>query len=275
VPLRRAPAPPSAGPRWDPAAGTIDRGALEGCDAVVHLAGVSIDHRFTPRHIEAVRESRRLGTRLLVNTLASLRRPPRVLVSASAIGIYGDRGDEPLDESCPTGTGVLSEIGRMWEAETEPAARAGIRVVTLRTGLVLAREGGALVPLARATRLGAGGPLGSGRQWWSWIALDDVLGGYRHAIACDALAGPVNLTAPGPVRQIEFARVLGRVLARPAGVPAPAFALRLILGRGMADALVLASARVAPARLAATGFEFRFPELEPGLRHVLGREGSV
>jgi uncharacterized protein (TIGR01777 family) len=261
-------------PRWDPAAGTIDRERLEGLDAVVHLAGASIAARFTKAHLHEVLESRRAGTRLLATTLAGLARPPRVLVSASAIGLYGDRGDELLDESSAAGAGVLAETAKVWEAETAAAARAGIRVVLVRTGLVLAREGGALAPLLLPARLGLGGPLGSGRQWWSWIAIDDVVGAIRHAIVTATLSGPVHLAAPGAVRQAEFARVLGRVLGRPAFLPAPAFALRLILGRGMADALILASARVSADRLVASGYVFRYPALEPALRHVLGRELS-
>lgn len=271
VPLRRGPA--ALGEAWwDPLAGTIEREALEGADAVVHLAGATIAGRFTRRHRRAVRESRIRGTRLLSRTLASLERKPAVLVSASAMGFYGDRGDELLDESRPPGEGFLADVAREWEAETAPAAAAGIRVVRVRTGLVLAREGGALPPLLTPARLGLGGPLGNGRQWWSWVALDDLLAAYAFAIATPSLAGPVNLSAPVAVRQAELARVLGHVLGRPAFLPAPAFALRLLLGRGMADSLLLASARMVPAALTAAGFRFRFETLEPALRHVLGRE---
>lgn len=273
VPLRRGPA--AVGEAWwDPLAGTIERDALEGADAVVHLAGATIAGRFTKRHRRAVRESRIRGTRLLARTIASLERKPQVLVSASAMGIYGDRGDELLDETKPPGEGFLADVARQWEAETAPAAEAGIRVVLVRTGLVLAAGGGALPPLLTPARLGLGGPLGSGRQWWSWVAIDDVLAAYAFAIATPALAGPVNLAAPAAVRQAEFARVLGRVLGRPAFLPAPAFALRLLLGRGMADSLLLASAHLAPAALTAAGFRFRFETLEPALRHVLGREAA-
>ena len=270
VPLRRGAAVPGEA-HWDPAAGTIDRGALEGADAVVHLAGATIAGRFTERHEREVLESRVAGTRLLARTLTSLARKPAVLDSASAMGSYGDRGDELLDESSAPGTGFLADVGRAWEAETAPAAAAGIRVVCMRTGLVLAREGGALPPLLTPARLGLGGPLGSGRQWWSWVAMDDLLAAYDFAIATPALAGPVNLATPVAVRQAELARVLGRVLGRPAFLPAPAFALRLLLGRGMADSLLLASTRLVPARLTAAGFRFRFEALEPALRHVLGR----
>ncbi len=238
---------------------------------MVHLAGASIAGRFTAKHRREVLESRRSGTRLLATTLAALERKPRVLVSSSAMGIYGDRGDEVLDEAAPPGQGFLAEVARVWEAETEAAARAGIRVVRMRTGLVLAREGGALRPLLVPARLGLGGPLGSGRQWWSWITLDDVCAAMTFAIEHDALDGPVNLAAPVAVRQAEFARTLGHVLGRPAFLPAPAFALRLVLGRGMADALLLASAHLAPARLTAAGFRFGFDTLEPALRHVVGK----
>ena len=269
VPLRRGPAVAGEA-HWDPAAGTIDRAALEGADAVVHLAGATIAGRFTERHRREVRESRVAGTRLLAGTLASLERKPRVLVSASAMGIYGDRGDALLDESQPPGDGFLAGVAREWEAGTAPAAEAGIRVVPVRTGLVLAREGGALPPLLTPARLGLGGPLGDGRQWWSWVTLDDVLAAYAFAIATATLTGPVNLAAPVAVRQAEFARVLGRVLGRPAFLPAPAFALRLLLGRGMADALLLASTRLVPAKLTSAGFRFRFETLEGALRHVLG-----
>jgi len=269
VALRRGAAPGEA--HWDPVAGTIDRAALEGAGAVVHLAGATIAGRFTERHRREVRESRVAGTRLLARTLASLERKPTVLVSASAMGIYGDRGDELLDESKPPGDGFLADVGREWEAETAPAAEAGIRVVLLRTGLVFAREGGALPPMLTPARLGLGGPLGSGRQWWSWVTIDDVVAAYAFAIATPALAGAANLATPQPVRQAELAHVLGRVLGRPAFLPAPAFALRLLLGRGMADSLLLASARMVPARLTAAGFRFRFETLEPALRHVLAR----
>ncbi len=270
VPLRRGSAAPGEA-HWDPAAGTIDRAALEGADAVVHLAGATIAGRFTARHRREVLDSRVQGTRLLAETLASLERRPPVLVSASAMGFYGDRRDERLDETKPAGAGFLADVARQWEGETARAAAAGIRVVLVRTGLVLAREGGALPPLLTPARLGLGGPLGNGRQWWSWVALDDVLAAYEFAIANPSLAGPVNLGAPEAVRQAELARALGRVLGRPAFLPAPAFALRLLLGRGMADALLLASARMVPAKLAAAGFRFRFETLEPALRHALGR----
>jgi hypothetical protein len=192
-----------------------------------------------------------------------------VLISASAVGIYGDRGDESLDESSAEGAGFLAEVAHAWEGATIPARNAGVRVVHLRNGLVLDARGGALAPLLTLTRLGLGGPLGSGRQWWSWIALDDVLGLVLHAFGESRVSGAFNATAPEPARQVDFARTLARVLGRPAVIPAPAFALRLVLGRGMADALLLASARVLPRVALETGYRFQFPQLEGALRHVL------
>jgi len=266
VPLRRG---PGGGPRWDPARGEVDRSGIENFDAVVHLAGESIAGRFTERRKERIRESRRDGTLLLSETLASLEHRPSVLISASAMGIYGDRGDETLVETSPPGTGFLAEVALEWERATEPAARAGIRVVIMRHGLVMSRDGGALPPMLRPARLGFGGRLGNGRQWWSWIAMPDLLRAYLFALEHSELAGVVNVTAPVAVRQREFARALGRVLKRPAVLPAPAFALRLLLGRGMAAALLLYSAKVEPARLLSAGFEFQFPALEPALRAIL------
>jgi len=258
--------------RWDPEAGALDAHALEGIDAAVHLAGESIGgRRWSASHKRRVRESRVRGTRLLCETLAALELPPRVLVSSSAIGWYGDRGDETLTEDSASGTGFLAEVAREWEEATAPAGDRGIRVVRMRTGIVLAARGGALVPMRRIFGLGLGGPFGRGRQWMSWIALDDVVAAIGHCLTRDSLRGPVNAVAPGAVTQREFARTLGRVLGRPALLPAPPMALRLVLGREMADELLLASQRVEPRRLLATGYAFRFPDLEPALRHVLAR----
>ena len=262
--------------RWDPEAGVLDRGALAGLEAVVHLAGESIGaRRWDAAYMRRVRESRVRGTRLLCDGLSALERPPRVLVSASAVGWYGDRGEETLTEESAPGTGFLPEVARAWEAATETAERRGIRVVRMRFGIVLAARGGALEPMRRLTSLGLGGPLGNGRQWMSWIAVDDVLGAVGHALSHDALRGAVNAVAPGAVRQLEFARTLARVLGRPAWMPAPAFALRLVLGREMADELLLASQRVEPRRLQETGYAFRFPALEPALLHVLARGSAA
>lgn len=256
---------------WDPDAGAIDSTGLVGVDAVVHLAGESIARgRWTEARKRRIRASRVGSTRLLAEALARLARPPRVLVAASATGYYGDRGDLVLREDSAPGSGFLAGVCREWEAAAEPAARRGIRVVHLRIGLVLSRDGGALAALLTPFRLGAGGPVGSGAQWWSWITLDDLLGAILHALATEPLAGPVNAVAPNPVTNREFAKTLGRVLRRPALLPLPAFAARLVLGE-MAGALLLASARVVPARLQATGYAFREPALEGALRRELGR----
>lgn len=257
---------------WDPARGLIDAEGLAGVDAVVHLAGESVGVRWTPERKRRIRESRLAGTRLLAETLARLPRPPRVLVSASAIGLYGDRGDEVLTETSAGDAppDFFVELGREWEAATEPARAAGIRVVLARLGLILTPAGGALQRMLPPFRLGIGGPLGSGRRWMSWVAADDTVGALHHALMTDGLAGPVNVTAPQPVTARDFASTLGRVLGRPAMLPVPAAALRLLFGE-MADVALLSSQRVLPARLAESGYQFRYPVLEAALRHVLGR----
>jgi len=257
--------------RWDPAVGIQEPARLAGVDAVVHLAGENIAaRRWNRAHKEAVRRSRVEGTRRLCEALAELPRPPRVLVAASATGIYGDRGDEMLREESGAGAGFLAEVCREWEAATEPAQRAGIRVVHLRFGMILSPRGGALAKMLLPFKFGAGGPTGSGRQYVSWVAIDDAMGAVVHAILTDDLRGPVNVVAPSPVTNAEFARTLARMLRRPALLRLPAFAARLAFGE-MADALLLASARVMPARLQSSGYQFRFPELEPALRYLLGR----
>jgi len=255
---------------WEPASGRIDAERLEGFDAVVHLAGESLAKgRWSPARKQQMRASRVDATALLARTLAARARRPGVLISASAVGIYGDRGDQPLDESSSTGAGFLSDLARDWEAAAGPAEAAGIRVVHPRLGLVLDPAGGALEPLLPMARLGLGGPLGSGRQWWSWVTRDDVIRALAFLIEDPRMTGPVNVVAPGAVRQREFARMLGRVLHRPAFVPAPAFALALMLGE-MAGAMLLAGQHVRPARLTAAGFAFRDPALEPAFRRLLG-----
>jgi len=267
------PGPPAAGEpavAWDPAAGTIDARALEGVDAVVHLAGEGVAGRWSAAKKARIRDSRVRSTALLAGTLARLARPPRVLVCASAIGWYGDRGDEVLTEASPAGTGFLAEVCREWEAAAGAAALAAIRVVHLRIGMALSRRGGALAALLPVFRLSLGGPVGRGAQWMSWIALDDLVGAIVHALGADTLAGPVNAVAPHPVTNREFTRTLGRVLRRPAFLPFPAPAARLLLGE-MADALLLASARVLPLRLTASGYAFEHPELRGALRAELGR----
>jgi uncharacterized protein len=256
--------------RWDPMAGTIETGAIEGVDAVVHLAGENIAERWTSAKKAKIRDSRVKGTQLLCETLTRLSSPPKTLVSASAVGYYGDRGDVILTEDSPPGQGFLSEVCRAWEAATEPARQHGIRVVQLRLGVVLSAHGGALAKLLPPFRLGLGGMLGSGQHYMSWIALDDAVGAIQHAIATDALQGPTNAAAPRAVTNQEFTKTLGKVLGRPTAIPLPAFAARLMFGE-MADEVLLASARIQPTKLVASGYQFRYPELEGALRHVLAR----
>jgi len=261
--------------RWQPEAGELDPAGVDGFDGVVHLAGENIGAaRWSAARRRLILDSRRHGTRLLAATLAKATRKPAVLVSASGVNYYGDRGDEILTEDSPTGSGFLPEVCRQWEAATEPASDAGIRVCRLRIGMVLAPDGGGLVRMLLPFRLGLGGPLGSGRQWMSWITRDDLAAVIERALADQAFAGPVNAVSPGAVTNREFSTVLGRVLRRPAVLPAPAFALRLALG-ALADELLLASVRVAPARLAAAGFAFADSALEPALRRLLARPGAA
>jgi uncharacterized protein (TIGR01777 family) len=265
---RRAAAGPDA-VTWDPAAGTLDAAALEGLDAVVHLAGESIGGgRLNAARRRAIMDSRAGGTHLLATTLAALRRPPRVLVSASGINYYGSRSDEVLRESAAPGQGFLAEVCRAWEGATAPAAAVGIRVVIPRIAMVLAAGGGALARMLPLFRAGGGGPLGSGAQWWSWITRDDLLAVIERALADEALAGPVNAASPQPVTNREFTRALAAALHRPAVLPAPAFALRLALG-SLADELLLASIRIEPAALLARGFRFADPDLAGALARVL------
>jgi len=255
---------------WDTDAGSLDARAIA-ADAVVHLAGESIaEGRWTPAKMERIRSSRVEGTDLLARTLSELDHKPEVLVCASAIGFYGDRGSEEVDESSALGTGFLAEVCEAWEDATRPARDAGIRVVNIRLGVVLSADGGALAKMLLPFKLGVGGKIGSGEQYMSWIALDDVVGAIRHAIRTPELSGPVNLTAPAPVTNLEFTKTLGRVLSRPTIAPMPAFAARLAFGK-MADELLLGSTRVAPRALEKAGYRFRHPELEGALRAVLGK----
>ncbi len=255
---------------WDPLRGTLDARALEGVEAVVHLAGENIGQRWTAQRRERIWRSRVEGARLLAEAIVAAPSPPRVFVSASAVGYYGDRGQEPLDESSGPGTGFLADLCRAWEEAAQGATRAGTRVVNTRFGVVLSGRGGALARLLPLFRLGLGATLGSGRQFMSWVALDDAVAGLLFALSRDDLSGPVNVTAPNPVTNAEFTRTLARVLGRPAFLRVPAFALRLAMGR-MADEALLMGQRVLPAKLQAAGFQFRYPELEAALRHVLGR----
>lgn len=275
--VRQTPHDHYAEARWEPQTGVVEARALEGLDVLVHLAGESIANgRLTGDHQRRVRESRVRGTQGLARTLAAMDAPPKTFVCASAVGYYGDRGDEELTEESPPGKGVLVEICREWEAACEPAREKGIRVVNLRTGLVLSAEGGALKRMLTPFRLGLGGRLGTGSQYMTWIVLEDLVHVIAFVMEREDLAGPVNAVAPQAVTNREFTEALARVLNRPALLPAPAFALRLVLGE-MADALLLASARVLPRRLEAGGFRFEHPELSEALRHVLGRkeEGAV
>jgi uncharacterized protein (TIGR01777 family) len=257
--------------RWDPATGAVDHDALGPVDAIVHLAGAGIaDRRWTDAYKRQIRDSRVGPTTALSRTLAALPRRPQVLVSASAIGYYGNRGDEPLSERSAPGTGFLPDICVAWERAAQPAADAGIRVVHPRLGIVLSRRGGALAKMLPPFLLGAGGRVGAGTQYMSWIGLDDVLGAIYHALRTPGVTGPLNLTAPSPVTNAEFTATLAHVLRRPAIVPAPAFALRAAFGE-MADALLLGGQRVLPEALTATGYVFRHASLEAALRHALGR----
>jgi uncharacterized protein (TIGR01777 family) len=257
--------------QWDPEAGRLDPAALEGVDAVIHLAGANVGERWTAAHRRDILESRVRSTSLLASTIAQLARPPRVLVSMSATGFYGDRGDEPVDEASPPGRGFLADVAVRWEAAADPARAAGVRVVHPRLGVVLSPKGGALPRLLLPFEIGAGGPTGSGRQFWPLVALDDVVGALYFLATCEEVAGPAVLSVPEPARNAEFARALGHVLGRPALVPTPAFALRLALGREQADEVLLASQRAAPRALLAAGFEFRHPTAEAALRFELGR----
>jgi uncharacterized protein (TIGR01777 family) len=253
---------------WDPMRGILAPSALDGVAGVVHLAGEPIAKRWTPERKRGIRESRVRGTELLARTIASLERKPRVVVSGSAVGVYGDRGDELLDESSATGNDFLANVVGEWERATAPASQAGVRVVLLRTGLVLSRAGGVLEKLLLPFKLGLGGPIGSGRQWMSWISLDDQLRAIEYALASPALSGPVNLVSPNPVTNAEFAATLGVVLTRPALVPVPALALELLFGE-MARETILAGQRVLPRALVAAGFDFAHPTLEQALRFEL------
>ncbi len=270
--VRSEPAPGDIA--WDPRTGRLDPAALTGVDVLVNLAGAGIgDHRWTDDYKREIRDSRTRGTALVSDAIAAIAgegRPP-VLLSASAIDYYGDRGDEPVDEASPPGSTFLAEVCRDWEAATTAAESAGARVVHFRTGIVLSDSGGALRKLLPLFKLGVGGRFGSGRQWMSWISLADELGAIEHLMASD-VTGPVNLTAPAPVTNAEFVKTLGRVLHRPAVVPVPRFGPSLIVGREAAETLLYTGQRVLPKVLLSDGYEFAHPELETALRAVLGRQ---
>jgi uncharacterized protein (TIGR01777 family) len=256
---------------WSPADGTIDRAGLEGIDAVVHLAGEGIaERRWSDEQKRRILESRTTGSSLLATTLAGLQRPPKVLLSSSAIGFYGDRGTEVLTEQSAPGQGFLTDVCVAWEGATRPAEEAGIRVAHLRTGIVLDRSGGALAKLVPLFRLGLGGRLGNGRQMWSWISLPDHIAATRFLLDAP-ISGPVNLTGPAPVSNAEFTKVLARAVHRPALFPVPAFGPGIVLGRELAHNLLFTSADVRPAVLRDAGFTFAHPDVETALAAVLAR----
>jgi len=255
--------------QWDPAATRVDSTALEGRDVVVHLAGDNIaSGRWTAAKKARIRDSRVQGTRVLCEAIAKLSQPPKAVLCASAVGFYGDRGEEVLDESSTPGKDFLADVCREWEAAAQPAADGGCRVVHLRIGVVLSPAGGALAKMLLPFKLGAGGKIGSGKQYMSWISIDDLVEVIHHAMVTEDLRGPVNAVSPTPVTNLEFTKSLGKVLSRPTLFPMPAFLARLAFGE-MADAALLASTRVEPARLKETGYMFRHPGLAGALRHVL------
>jgi hypothetical protein len=267
--VRRAPARGEA--QWDPKAGVLDPAILEGVDAVIHLSGAGIgDKRWTDAYKREVLESRTLSTSLLARTIATLERKPRVFLSGSAIGIYGARDDEALTESSAHGTGFLAEVCEQWEAAAAPASDAGVRTVFLRTGIVLSPQGGALKKLLAVFKIGIGGRFGSGKQWQSWISLDDELGAIEFLLDAP-VSGPVNLTAPQPVTNAEFTRVLARVVKRPAVLPIPSFGPKLLLGAELADALLFTGQRVLPNVLTTNGYVFAHATLEDALRALLNK----
>lgn len=256
---------------WAPDKGEVDTASLEGVDAVVHLAGANVaGKRWSPEYKDAILKSRTEGTLTLSEALARMKKKPRVLVCAAGSGIYGDRGDEPLTEQSAPGTGFLADVCRAWEAATAPAEAAGIRVVHLRIGPVLDAREGALAKMLPAFLAGGGGPIGSGRQWMSWVSMEDILGLFHFSLFTQAARGPINAVAPGAVRQADFARTLGRVVRRPAFLPMPAVAIRALFGQ-MGQEALLAGARVLPSATERLGYSFLLPDLEEALRFTLGR----
>ncbi len=265
--VRRTPRPGEA--RWDPDAGTIDHAALRGADAVVHLAGAGIgDKRWSDEYKRILVESRTKSTSLLATTIAEMDEAPKVFLSGSAIGYYGAHGDEQLSEASPAGNDFLADLCCQWEVAAQPASDAGVRTVFLRTGIVLSPKGGALSKLMPLFRFGLGGKMGNGKQWQSWIAIDDHVAALEHLLK-SSLHGPVNLTAPNPVTNAEMTTTLARVLHRPAFFPVPKFGPKLLLGGELAEALLFTGQRVLPTRLSDDGFQFGFPVLEGALRHLL------
>ncbi len=256
---------------WDPVSGKIDRDKLEGLDAVIHLAGANVaGRRWTEAYKQLLIDSRVDGTTLIAETIAGLDRKPRVFACASAIGYYGDRGNEELDESAACGDSFLPELCMQWERASQPARNAGVRTANMRIGVVLSPKGGGLKKMLTPFKLGGGGILGNGRQFFSWITLDDVVRAIQFVVENKSLAGPVNLVTPNPVTNREFTKTLGRVLSRPTVLPMPTVAARLLFG-DMADELFLASSRVVPSSLTDAGFSYQHAQLEPALRYLLGR----
>ena len=263
--------PKSGEIQWNPKSGTLDAAALEGTDAVIHLSGAGIgDKRWTDGYRKEILDSRTATTALLAKTMASLSRKPSVFLSGSAIGIYGARNDEQLTEVSTHGTGFLAEVCEQWEAAAKPAVDAGIRTVYLRTGIVLSPKGGALKKLLPLFKLGVGGKFGNGKQWQSWISIDDEIGAIEHLLTAN-VSGAVNLTAPNPVTNAEFTKVLASVLKRPAIVPVPTFAPKIVLGGELADALLFTGQRVIPAALNASGYMFKHTTLESAFRSLLSK----
>jgi hypothetical protein len=261
---------------WDPDAGTIDAAGLEGIGAVVHLAGAGIgDKKWTPARKQLILRSRTQGTDLLARTLAGLGQPPGVLITGSAVGYYGSRGPEPLTEPAPPGDDFPARVCVAWEAAAAPAAEAGIRVVAIRTGIVLAAHGGALHRMLLPFKLGLGGRIGSGEQYMSWIALDDHVGAVRHLLGSERVSGPVNLTAPNPVTNADFTRALGEAVHRPTVLPTPLLPLKAVYGGELVQHLLVDGQRVVPRVLETHGYEFRHPELDGALRAVLAAPAAA
>jgi uncharacterized protein (TIGR01777 family) len=252
---------------WNPAQ-SLSPDSVSGFDGVIHLAGETIVGRWTEAKKRRILDSRRQGTRHLADAVAKAAQRPRAFISASAVGYYGNRGDEILREDSPSGEGFTAEICRQWEVATQPAAAAGVRTVQMRLGVVMSADGGALQKMLLPFRMGLGGRLGNGRQWWSWVSADDVAGAIQHVLNHDSLQGPVNTVAPTPVTNGEFTKTLAAVLKRPAIFPIPAFAVRLVFGE-MGNELFLASQRVEPAKLAVSGYQFQHPELGKALEAIL------
>jgi uncharacterized protein len=256
------------GLHWDPTKRELHTNRLDGYDAVIHLAGETIGERFTKEKKRKIMESRREGTQFLVETLLKLKNPPKHFISSSAIGYYGNRNDEELTESSGAGNDFLAEVCKAWEQATEPLKAKGIRVANIRTGIVLDPKGGALEKLLLPFKLGAGGPIGSGKQWWSWIMLEDLLNIYIYALENESISGPVNAVAPNAYRNKDFVKALGKAMHRPALMPLPTFAVKLLLGE-MGDALLLSSQHVIPKKLTDSGFTFKYTDLEAGLESIL------